>query len=128
MAVAIRLKRIGRKKQPFYRIVVADEKNPRQGIFVDDLGYYNPMKDPAEIKLDIDRAVDWVKKGAIATDTARSILRRTGVLKKVHEMRYPPKNKPEEEAETQDEEIKEAEEKAETAPAEDAEDDDSQSE
>ena len=84
MALAIRLKRMGRKKKPFYRVVVADSRNPRQGLAVDDLGYYNPMLDPAEIQIDQEKALKWLKNGAIPTETVKSLLSKTGILSKFH--------------------------------------------
>jgi small subunit ribosomal protein S16 len=88
LAVAIRLKRLGRKKRPFYRVVVADNRNPRQGKAVDDLGYYDPLKEPAEIQIDEDKALMWLKEGAQPTETVRSILSRAGVLRRFHEQRH----------------------------------------
>jgi len=84
LALAIRLKRMGRKKKPFYRVVVADKRNPRQGFAVDDIGYYNPMKDPAEIQIDEVKALKWLKDGAIPTETVKSLLSKTGILNKFH--------------------------------------------
>ena len=89
MAVAIRLKRMGRKKKPFYRLVVADERNPRQGLDIDDLGYYDPMQDPVNLQIDAEKALAWLKDGAKPTDTARSLLSKVGIMKKFHEQRYP---------------------------------------
>ena len=91
MAVAIRLKRIGRKKNPFYRVVVADERHPRQGEFVDDLGYYDPMKDPAETRINEEKALMWLEKGAKPTGTVRSLLSKAGILQKLHEQSQPHK-------------------------------------
>ena len=87
MAVRIRLQRKGRKKQPFYHIVVADSRAPRDGRFIEKIGTYNPMTKPATIELDRDRAYEWLMKGAQPTDTARAILRFKGVLYKKHLMR-----------------------------------------
>ncbi len=87
MSVKIRLQRRGRKKQPFYHIVVADARAPRDGKFIEKIGTYNPMTSPATIDLDRDRAYDWLLKGAQPTDTARAILRFKGVLYKKHLMR-----------------------------------------
>lgn len=84
MAVKIRLQRRGRKKKPFYHIVVADERAPRDGRFIEKIGTYNPMTKPATIDLDRDKAFDWLMKGAQPTDTARAILRFKGVLYKKH--------------------------------------------
>lgn len=80
MSVKIRLKRMGMKKQPFYRVVVADERSPRDGRFIEEIGYYNPMTQPAEIRIDATKAADWIKKGAQPTDTARILLKKTGVI------------------------------------------------
>ncbi|MDD5915944.1 MAG: 30S ribosomal protein S16 [Clostridiales bacterium] len=79
MAVKIRLRRMGAKKAPFYRIVVADSRYPRNGRFIEELGYYDPMKEPAEIKLDVEKAKDWISKGAQPTETVRSLLKKNGV-------------------------------------------------
>ncbi|WP_022852052.1 30S ribosomal protein S16 [Limisalsivibrio acetivorans] len=85
MATKIRLMRLGRKKRPFYRIVVADSRERRDGNFIEILGYYNPITDPAEVKVDEERALKWLKEGAIPTDTARNILSKQGIIKKLHE-------------------------------------------
>ncbi len=82
MAVKIRLKRMGAKKKPFYRIVVADSRSPRDGRFIEELGYYDPLKNPAEIKIDQAKAEDWLKKGAQLTDTARALFSKAGLLAK----------------------------------------------
>ena len=87
MAVRIRLQRMGRKKRPFYQIVVADSRSPRDGRFIDNLGSYNPMTKPATIDIDRDRAYDWISKGAQPTDTVRAILRFKGVYYRKHLMR-----------------------------------------
>ena len=84
MAVKIRLQRKGRKKRPFYHIVVADARAPRDGRFIEKLGTYNPMTSPATIDLNRDAAYDWLMKGAQPTDTARAILRFKGVLYRKH--------------------------------------------
>ena len=80
--VKIRLKRMGMKKKPFYRIVVADERSPRDGRFIDQVGYYNPMVNPAEIHVDGEKAKYWLDNGAQPTDTVRVLLKKTGVLEK----------------------------------------------
>ena len=80
MAVKIRLTRLGDKKSPFYRVVVADSRYPRDGRFIDLLGTYNPLKDPAEINIDNEKAVEWIKKGAQPTDTARALLVKSGAI------------------------------------------------
>ena len=80
MAVKIRLTRMGAKKAPFYRIVVMDSRKARDGEYVDQVGYYNPKKNPAEVKLDVEKAKDWISKGAQPTDTVRAILKNNGAL------------------------------------------------
>ena len=80
MAVKIRLTRLGDKKSPFYRVVVADSRYPRDGRFIELLGTYNPLKEPAEIKIDNEKAVEWIKKGAQPTDTARALLVKSGAI------------------------------------------------
>ena len=78
MAVKIRLKRIGAKKTPFYRVVVADSRYPRNGRFIEEIGYYDPMKTPAEIKLDNEKVEKWLKNGAQPTETVKSLIAKTG--------------------------------------------------
>ena len=78
--VKIRLRRLGAKNAPFYRIVVADSRFPRDGRFIEEIGTYNPLSDPAEIKIDSERAQQWIKNGAQPTDTVRALLKKTGVL------------------------------------------------
>lgn len=85
MATKIRLMRLGRKKRPFYRVVVADNRARRDGRFVDILGYYNPLVEPAEIKIDEEKALNWLKEGAIPTDTVKNILSKLGLIKKFAE-------------------------------------------
>ncbi len=80
MAVKIRLKRMGAKKAPFYRIVVADSRSPRDGRFIEEIGYYNPMTEPKEVKIDGEKAKDWIAKGAQPTDTVKALLTKHGVL------------------------------------------------
>ena len=80
MAVKIRLKRMGMKKMPFYRVVVADERSPRDGRFIEEIGYYNPMTEPATIKIDVESAKKWLSNGAQPTDTARTLLKKSGVI------------------------------------------------
>ena len=87
MAVKLRLKRMGKKQAPFYRVVVADSRSPRDGKAVDEIGYYDPTKTPAEIKIDEEKAIQWLKNGAQPTDTVRSILSNQGVMKKYHEQK-----------------------------------------
>ncbi len=78
--VKIRLRRMGAKKAPFYRIVVADSRYPRDGRFIEELGYYNPMTEPADVKVDGDRVKEWIANGAQPTDTVKAVLKRAGVL------------------------------------------------
>jgi small subunit ribosomal protein S16 len=78
--VKIRLKRMGMKKQPFYRIVVTDSRSARDGRFIEEIGYYNPLSDPAEIRIDQERAKYWLGNGAQPTDTTRGLLKKGGVL------------------------------------------------
>jgi len=80
MAVKIRLARHGAKKRPFYRIVAADSENPRDGRFIEKLGTYNPLQNPAKVDLNTDRVKYWIGQGATPTDTVRSILKREGVF------------------------------------------------
>lgn len=79
MSVKIRLARHGAKKRPFYRIVVADNESPRDGKYLENVGTYNPLKDPAEVKLNPERIQYWLGQGAIPTDTVKSLLKREGV-------------------------------------------------
>ena len=85
MAVRIRLKRMGAKKAPFYRIIVADSRSPRDGKFIKLLGTYNPLVKPAEIKVDEALALEWLHNGAIPTDTVRNLFSDLGIMKKFHE-------------------------------------------
>ena len=82
MAVKIRLKRMGAKKKPFYRIVAADSRAKRDGRFIEVVGTYNPLTDPAEIKIDEEVAMKWLKSGATPTDTVRNILSKNGTMAK----------------------------------------------
>ena len=82
MAVKIRLKRMGAKKRPFYRLVVADSRAARDGAFIDTLGFYNPIAEPVEIKIDEEKALDWLQKGAQPSDTAKMLLKKSGVMEK----------------------------------------------
>lgn len=84
MAVKIRLKRMGAKKAPFYRIVVADSRSPRDGKFIENIGTYNPLTTPAEIKVDEELALKWLSNGAIPTDTVKNILSKSGIMEKFH--------------------------------------------
>ncbi len=80
MAVKMRLRRMGSKKAPCYRIVVADSRYPRDGRFIEEVGFYNPMTNPAEVKIDAEKAKKWIGNGAQPTDTVRDLLKKTGVL------------------------------------------------
>lgn len=79
MAVKIRLKRMGQKKAPFYRVVVADSRSPRDGRFIEEIGYYNPISDPKEIKIDAEKATKWVKNGAQPTDVVKKLFKKAGI-------------------------------------------------
>lgn len=80
MAVKIRLRRMGQKKAPFYRVVVADSRSPRDGRFIEEIGYYNPMTNPAEIKIDAEKAKTWLTNGAQPTETVKSLLKKSEIL------------------------------------------------
>ncbi len=80
MAVKMRLRRLGAKKAPFYRVVVADSRYPRDGRFIEELGYYNPMTTPAEIKIDAEKAKKWIANGAQPTETVKSLLKKSGIV------------------------------------------------
>ena len=82
MAVKIRLRRMGAKKAPFYRVVVADGRYPRDGRFIEEIGTYNPLTDPAEIKIDNEAAKKWIANGAHPTDTVRALLKKSGAIEK----------------------------------------------
>jgi small subunit ribosomal protein S16 len=81
MAVRIRLKRVGAKKRPFYRIVVADSRSPRDGAFIDEIGFYNPTTDPTTLNIDSEKAQEWLQKGAQPSDTVKSLLSKAGISK-----------------------------------------------
>ena len=85
MAVTLRLKRMGKKAAPFYRIVAADSRSPRDGRFIETIGTYDPMTDPAQIKVDAELAMKWLKNGAQPSDTVRNILSKEGIMKRLHE-------------------------------------------
>ena len=78
--VKIRLKRVGAKKAPKYRVVVADERMPRDGRFIEEIGYYDPMTEPATVKIDAGKAQKWIKNGAQPSDTVRSLLKKSGII------------------------------------------------
>ena len=81
MAVKIRLRRMGAKKSPFYRIVVADSRYPRDGRFIEEIGYYNPLEEPAVIKIDTEKAEKWIANGAQPTDTVKALLKKVSAEK-----------------------------------------------
>lgn len=81
MAVKIRLKRIGAKKAPFYRIVVADSRSPRDGKFIEEVGYYNPCSEPNELSIQTESVQKWLNNGAQPTDTVRALLKKSGIIK-----------------------------------------------
>lgn len=85
MAVKIRLKRMGQKKAPFYRVVVADSRAPRDGRFIEEIGTYNPVAQPAIVEINEEKALQWLTTGAQPTDTVRSLFRKQGLLQKFHE-------------------------------------------
>ncbi len=82
MAVKIRMRRMGQKKRPFYRFVVADSRSPRDGRFIEELGYYNPISEPVELKIDAEKAKKWLANGAQPTETVRSIFVKEGIISK----------------------------------------------
>ena len=81
MAVKIRLKRLGSKKNPFYRVVVADERSPCDGRFIEEIGYYNPLTNPVDIKIDAEKATKWLGNGAQPTETVRTLLKKSDIIK-----------------------------------------------
>ena len=85
--VKIRLRRMGAKQHPFYRLVVADSRSPRDGRFIEHLGYYDPMTDPVKVKIDVDKVVKWLQQGAQPSEAARSLLKREGILERLAETR-----------------------------------------
>ena len=82
MAVKIRLKRMGSNKKPFYRIVVADSRSPRDGKFIEEIGYYNPVSQPKQVKINDEKALYWLSNGAQPTDTVRNLLVNNGIMEK----------------------------------------------
>ena len=80
MAVKIRLRRMGAKRAPFYRVVVADSKSPRDGKFIEEIGTFDPMKNPAEVKIDVEKAQQWIKNGAQPTDTVKVLFKKSGII------------------------------------------------
>jgi len=87
MAVKIRLKRMGAKKSPFYRIVVADSRSPRDGRFIETVGTYNPVAEPAEVKIDEELALKWLQNGAKPSDTVRNLFSKQGIMEKFHNLK-----------------------------------------
>jgi small subunit ribosomal protein S16 len=85
MAVRIRLKRIGAHKAPFYRLVVSDSRSPRDGRFIEEIGTYNPVVQPAAVNIDEEKALKWLQTGAQASDTVRSLFRKAGIMQKLHD-------------------------------------------
>ena len=85
MAVKLRLKRMGAKQKPFYRIVAADSRFPRDGRFIETIGTYNPLTEPATITVNEEAAIKWLNNGAKPTDTVRSLLSKNGIMQKIHE-------------------------------------------
>ena len=85
MAVKIRFKRMGAKKAPFYRIVVADARSPRDGKFIESIGYYDPVTTPANVKIDEEKAIKWMGNGAQPTDTVKNLFSKQGIMKKFAE-------------------------------------------
>ncbi|MDD2392015.1 MAG: 30S ribosomal protein S16 [Bacilli bacterium] len=84
MAVKLRLKRMGAKKRPFFRIVAADSRSPRDGKFIEIIGTYNPIEEPASIQVDEEKALNWLSKGAIPTDTVKDLFKSQGIMEKFH--------------------------------------------
>ncbi len=87
MATRIRLKRIGAHKAPFYRLVVSDSRSPRDGRFIEEIGTYNPVAQPALVNIDEEKALKWLQSGAQASDTVRSLFSKAGILTKFHELK-----------------------------------------
>ncbi len=85
MAVKIRLRRMGSKRNAFYRLVVADSRFPRDGRFIEELGYYNPTTDPETVKINEEKAMEWLGKGAQPSDTVKSLFKKQGIMRKIHE-------------------------------------------
>ena len=88
MSVKIRMRRMGSKRKPFYRIVVADSRMPRDGRFIEAVGYYNPLTNPDEVKLEEDKIFEWLEKGAQPSDTVRSLLSKAGLMTRYHDAKY----------------------------------------
>ncbi|WP_354630918.1 30S ribosomal protein S16 [Levilactobacillus brevis] len=88
MSVKIRLKRMGSKKRPFYRVVVADSRSPRDGRFIEQVGTYNPVTEPAQVTLKEESILNWLNNGAQPSDTVKTLLSNTGIMKQYHEAKY----------------------------------------
>lgn len=88
MSVKIRMRRMGSKRKPFYRIVVADSRMPRDGRFIEEVGYYTPLTNPDEVKLEEDKIFEWLEKGAQPSDTVRSLLSKAGLMTRYHDAKY----------------------------------------
>jgi small subunit ribosomal protein S16 len=87
VSVSIRLRRLGAKKRPYYRIVVADSRSPRDGKFIETIGTYHPIETPTTVKVDVDRALDWLGKGARPSEAVNALFRNVGILQKWHLLR-----------------------------------------
>jgi|SRR5579863_140234 len=94
MSVKIRLKRVGKKKAPSYRIVVADARSPRDGRIIENIGWYNPMVEPSAIQIDAEKALGWLKVGAQPTDSVTSLLKRVGIMDRFEQMKAAAKTQP----------------------------------
>lgn len=88
MSVKIRMRRMGSKRKPFYRIVVADSRMPRDGRFIEEVGYYNPLTNSDEVKLEEDKIFEWLEKGAQPSDTVRSLLSKASLMTRYHDAKY----------------------------------------
>jgi small subunit ribosomal protein S16 len=85
MAVKIRLRRMGAKKAPFYRVIIADSRSPRDGRFIEEIGYYDPTTQPATVKIDDEKAIQWVKNGAQPTEVVKKLFKKAGINEKLAE-------------------------------------------
>src|SRR5579864_2862851 len=96
MSVKIRLKRVGKKKHPSYRVVIADARSPRDGRIIENIGWYNPLVEPSAIHIDADKALGWLNNGAQPTDSVTSLLKRAGIMDRFEQMKAAAKTKAEE--------------------------------
>jgi len=96
MSVKIRLKRVGKKKAPSYRVVVADARSPRDGRIIENIGWYNPLVEPSAIHIDAEKALGWLKNGAQPTESVTSLLKRAGIMDRLAQMKAAANNKTEE--------------------------------